>query len=172
MIKFVMISLMWAMLAAACAAGQEDAAQETNGPIIQEIVITRAVEPAITETLDSTPTKQSFNKHTPQDGINAFVAAGLEVETPVRLEVDGHSPLPPTFVEALRFQIPEFEGRSGRIFSFESAEELQMVSDYYEGIAGTQASYIIVKDNLLVQISDDMPADLAEAYRDALEVLK
>ena len=172
MIKCVMITLLWAALAVACTAREEDKATEATDSDVQEAANTRAVEPVMTDTIDSVPTEQSFNKHTVQDMIGAFRAAGLEVTSPVPLDLDGHSPLPPTFGAALRFQIPEFDGRSGRIFSFESEGELQMVRDYYAGITGTQGSHLFVKDNVLLQFSADMPSELADAYRDALEALE
>ena len=116
-------------------------------------------------------TPQSFQVYSSQDAIDAFIAAGLEADAPTPLEVDGHSPLPPTFVEALRFQMPSFGDRTGRVFSFESPADLKAVKAYYEGFTDSQASLVFVKENLLLQISADVPAGTADAYRSALDNL-
>lgn len=165
---FLLLSM---VLLIACGSGQEIDDAQVTVAVVQEVEITKAVE---IDTADgpAKPTESSFYKYTSQDAIDAFVAAGLEADNPVPLELDGHSPLPPTFVEAQRFQMPALEGRSGRIFSFESEGELQMVRDYYEGFTGAQANIVIVSDNLLLQISADAPEELADAYRAALETLR
>lgn len=160
--KYVLVGLLWVTIATACDIGQKNLAA-ISGEATQEVKATGTVEPTLTE--------KSFQLHTIQDALEAFKAAGLEVQSPVPLEVDGHSPLPLTFVEAQRFQMPAANGRTGRIFSFESEGDLQPVRAYYEQFTGTQANSVIVKDNLLLQIGASMPAELANAYRDALESL-
>ena len=107
---YVILSFMFLMLSmilsAACVSGQEIDDGQGTGGINQEVEITKAVEIATTDNPVVTPTERPFYIFTSQDAIDAFIANGLEVDNPVPLEMDGHSPLPPTFVEAQRFQVP------------------------------------------------------------------
>lgn len=162
--KLAVTSLVWAFLVCAC-----NNAGQSNFDVVETRVTIPETEPIITE---PTPTQRSFQKYSSQDAINAFIAAGLELQNPVPLVADEHSPLPPTYVEAQRFQLPALDGRTGRIFSFESKSDMEPVRTYYEQFSGDQASILIVKDNLLLQINADAPTEIANAYRDVFEAFK
>lgn len=171
--RLVLVTL--ALLAAAttaCALDSGNGAEELSE--VTTPVIEGAATVALVEKADPSPTitERPFQRYTSQEAIDAFIAAGLEAESPTPLEVDGHSPLPPIFVEALRFQMPSFGDRTGRVFRFESAADLQAIKAYYEAFTGSQASHVFVKDNLLLQVSASMPADAVEAYQDALNSLE
>lgn len=161
--QLVLIGVFWTAVVSACNVGQNNSNVVETREVVQEFEST-IVQP--------TSIERSFQQYSSQNAIDAFKAAGLEVQNPIALVPDDHSPLPPTFVEAQRFQMPALDGRTGRIFSFESENDLQAVQEYYEQFTGAQANLVIVKDNLLLQISAETPADLANAYRDALKTLK
>lgn len=101
-----------------------------------------------------------FDKYTSQDAIDAFQAAGLEAENPTAIDPNEDNPVPKTFVEGQRFLIPSMgEDRGGRVFSFASEGELAQLRDYYEGFSGMLGSWVSVKDNLVLQVSVDLPRE-------------
>lgn len=160
------VILALAAVTTACSPVQENGATAVTASEIEgtDAAIEKTVAPTATIT-------RPFRRYSSQDAIEAFIAVGLEAEAPTPLELDGHSPLPPTFVEAQRFQMPSSGDRTARVFSFESASDLQAVKAYYEGITGSQASLVIVKENLLLQVSASIPAEVADAYQGALDSL-
>jgi hypothetical protein len=83
-----------------------------------------------------------------QDVVDAFVAAGLECEDPQPI--------------------------TGRIYIFDNPAELQQARTYYTRLGQddpNRASWLFVKDNVLVQISGGVPQDQARAYGNALRQL-
>jgi hypothetical protein len=163
---FLPVILALAAVTIACSPVPENGAAGEAAPEIE------GADAAIEKTAEATATiTRPFRRYSSQDAIDAFIAAGLEAESATPLEVNGHSPLPPTFVEAQRFQMPSSGDRTARVFSFESVSDLQAVKAYYEGITGSQASLVIVKENLLLQVSTSIPANVADAYRNALDSL-
>lgn len=114
----------------------------------------------------------NFQKYTSQDAIDAFNEAGLEVGPLEPVDLNGQNFLPKTFIEGQRFVLPSLgEDSGGRVFSFETEDDLKVVQDYYEALTGMFASWVYVKDNLLVQINIRLPKEQAEQYREALESL-
>ena len=59
----------------------------------------------------------------------------------------------------------------GRVFTFESEEDLAKVRDFYEDLAGTSFffSWVFVEENVLVQINGELPEEGAERYEAVLK---
>lgn len=127
--------------------------------------------PAAAETsyLDSNPDEFS-NTWQSQDVVGFFVNAGLECENPQPLADDGT--LPVAASDAVQCVIPSLSpDYSTRIFSFSDPNQLQELRAYYDSQAQadlTNFSWVFVKDNVLVQISGDLPDDWASNYEAAL----
>ena len=104
--------------------------------------------------------------------IQAFRDAGLEVgrSYPVEQEPDwDQRPVPKTYEEATRFEIPSVgEDAGGRVFVFESEEDLVAVRDYYEGLPRPILPYVYAKGKVLLQINRNLPEAEAERYNAVL----
>lgn len=198
MLKRTCLWLMVVLLLAACSSPDPETVRETvvsEIPVTVEVTrpvevtrlveatveveVTRLVEVMVTVTPspspEASPTAEAaeFQKYTSQDAIDAFIAAGLEAESPEPVDPNDQSPLPKTFVEAQRFFIPSLgEDRGGRVFSFANQRELDIVRDYYEAFTGALASWVFVKDNLIVQIAADYPREQALLYETVLGSLE
>jgi hypothetical protein len=59
----------------------------------------------------------------------------------------------------------------GRVFTFESQEDLEQVREHYEGFGGLFSSQVYVEDEVLVQISGSVPEEGAERYGEGLREL-
>ncbi|MDQ3966312.1 MAG: hypothetical protein M3246_07670, partial [Actinomycetota bacterium] len=106
------------------------------------------------------------------DVIQAFRDAGLEVGQfyPVEQEPDWDKlPVPKTYEEATRFEIPSVgEDAGGRVFVFETEEDLATVRDYYEGLQRPIQPYVYAKGKVLLQINRNLPEAEAERYNAVL----
>ena len=72
----------------------------------------------------------------------------------------------------MSFTIPsQGERVGGRVFTFESQEDLEQVREHYEGFGELFSSHIYVEDEVLVQISGSVPGDDAERYGEVLQEL-
>lgn len=123
---------------------------------------------------------------TSQDVVQAFRDEGLEVGDSYDVdEEEGPSPVPRTYKEGTRFTIPSLErvatgeakeggpdnSAGGRVFTFDSEEDLAPVRDYYEGLgraSGLFFSHVFVEGNTLVQINGELPKSQADEYEAAL----
>lgn len=115
--------------------------------------------------------------------VEAFQEEGLEVGEVYPVEkTEGASPgvssrLPGTYEEGTRFEIPSLgqdsAGRAlgGQVFTFESEEDLAEVRDFYQGLdeASFFSSWVFDEENVLVQISGQVPEDEARRYEAVLE---
>ncbi len=105
--------------------------------------------------------------------IQAFDEAGLEVGNAFPVEQEpgwDQKPVPKTYEEAARFEIPSLgEGYGGRVYIFGSEENLNTVRDYYEGLPSDIRPYVYVKGKVLVQITNQLPSTDAERYKAALD---
>lgn len=130
-----------------------------------------------------------FDKWTIDQVVEAFNAAGLPceevremIEEDYRLEgkvcpvgLDLTTKLGPPPMEALEgsrfFASSVCNSCNGRILSFASREDLEELRDWYIG-RGQEfcifESWLYEKDNILVQISGDMPEDMAGQYEAVL----
>ena len=83
---------------------------------------------------------------------------------------------PQTYEDGRRFLIPSTGPDSGgRVFTFDSEEDLEMVRNYYEGLneAGgiLCCSYIYQNGMTLLQLPGAVPESQAENYNKALQSL-
>ncbi len=88
---------------------------------------------------------------------------------------DDYGSVPRVATEAIRFFLPSLGGqKGGRVYSFDNASDLQTVKQYYESGASGAASrpWIFVKDNILVQITGELPENRAKQYQAALNMLQ
>jgi hypothetical protein len=81
-----------------------------------------------------------------------------------------------TAKEAIRFLIPSLcADCGGRLYSFTSAENLELMRSYYVRLGEASAilfSWVFVRDNLLVQINGSLPEAQARKYEAALQTLR
>jgi hypothetical protein len=131
------------------------------------------------------PTLGFSGQPTSEGVVQAFRDEGLEVGESYDVdEEEGPNPVPRTYKEGTRFTIPSLErpageakvggpdnGVGGRVFTFESEEDLAPVRDYYEGLgraSGMFFSHVFVEGNTLVQINGELPESRADEYEAAL----
>jgi hypothetical protein len=75
----------------------------------------------------------------------------------------------------MRFSIPSLgvpaEGgdRGGRVFVFDSEEDLAAVRNFYEGLEPATRPHVYVKDLTLLQIATELAKDEADRYGAVLQ---
>ena len=91
------------------------------------------------------------------------------------MTMDDYGLAPMTAVEGTRFFIPSLcEGCGGRAFSFTSLDDLEMMRAYYDEWGRVSAaffSWVLVKDNILIQINGDLSEERARQYEAALDTM-
>jgi len=141
---------------------------------IVQVVVTAPPEPA-TSTPESTSTPE-FKQWTSSQVIEAFKAAGLEVENPRAMTKDDYGMAPMLAIEGTRFLIPSLcPDCGGRVLSFSSQEDLETTKAYYIELGRSSAaffSWVFTKDNILVQINGELPEETAKQYEAALAILQ
>ncbi len=144
--------------------------------VTELLVIVETATPGAAEPTSSSTTPQPFSKWTPQQVVEAFQSAGLEVSTPRPMTTDDYGLVPMLAVEGTRFFIPSIcSDCGGRIMSFANQEDLTIVENYYAQMGRFGAvlfSWVYVKDNILVQINGELPEENAHMYQAALDSLK
>ena len=109
----------------------------------------------------------------PDEAIQAFRNAGLEVgETyPVEEEPDwDETRIPKSYTQAVRFRIPSLEGDAGgRVFVFDSEEDLAAVRDFYERLVPSVRPHLYVEGQILLQMTNQLPKADADRYGAALK---
>lgn len=115
-----------------------------------------------------------FGTPSSEDIVLAFEEEGLEVGEfyPVEQEPDwSESIVPKTYAEGTRFEIPSMgENEGGRVFVYESREDLEVMSDYYRAveempILGPSLHSHLYEDGLvLLQINGELPKTEADRY--------
>jgi hypothetical protein len=122
--------------------------------------------------LVSNPALFGLGEPSSEEVVRAFSREGLEVGVFYPVEEEGPAPVPKTYKEGTRFTIPSLgEDFGGRVFTFESEEDLQPVRDYYEGLGkgvGMFNSHVYVEGNVLLQINGQLPKDQADDYEAVL----
>jgi hypothetical protein len=108
-----------------------------------------------------------------EEVIQGFRNEGLEVGETQQVDREGdRSFVPKTYKEQVSFTIPsQGERVGGRVFTFESQEDLEQVREHYEGFGGLFSSHVYVEDKVLVQISGSVPEEDAERYEEGLREL-
>ena len=151
----------------------------TRQPTIEEFVPSATPTPLpspslFTPTPQRSPTIPPFDKWECWQAIATFKAAGLEVQIPRLInesELRG-SPVPITMKEEIHFFISSICDDCGaRVFSFRTQSDLNKVRDYYVGLGKPGEpffSWVLVKDNLLVQLNGKLPEERARQYETAL----
>jgi uncharacterized membrane protein (UPF0127 family) len=105
--------------------------------------------------------------------VQAFQNAGLEVGDTYPVEEEPgwqETQIPKSYAQAVRFKTPSLEGDAGgRIFVFDSEEDLAAVRDYYERLVPSVRPHLYVEGQVLLQITNQMPKDEADRYGAALK---
>lgn len=155
-------------------------------PEIMTVVVFPTAEPA-TPTIENTPIPTPAPTSTPQptaplaraytsaDVIAAFQAAGLEIgaTTPIDPATEGGL-VPKSYLEGTRFLIPSLGGdQGGRVFSFASTAERDMVFEYYQNLPLAGFSTWVSANGLLVlQINNLLPRDRWLEYEAVFQGLR
>ncbi len=144
--------------------------------VTELLVIVETATPSATEAAATSSTPNPFMVWTTQQVVEAFQTAGLEVSDPRPMTFDNYGLVPMLAVEGRRFFIPSVcPDCGGRIMSFANQEDLTIVENYYAQMArfgAVLASWVFVKNNILVQINGELPEEEARMYQAALENLK
>ncbi len=143
--------------------------------LVTQLVVVTATPLPPTPTPEATPTP-TFNRWTTSQAGDAILAAGLEFESPRPMEKDDYGMAPMSAQEAVRFLTPSVcADCGGRLFSFSSQADLDLMQKYYEELGRQSAllfSWVFVKDNILIQINGDLPEDQALKYQASLDGMK
>ncbi len=125
--------------------------------------------------------------HNAQDVVDAFKAAGLEVEDVKTIPVTkANFGLCPMYaIAAVDFEIPSVClgpqtiglscGASILVFATKDKEGLEKTRDYYDAIGKASAiffNWVVVHDNILVNMSGDVPEAMVKQYQAALDGMK
>ena len=118
----------------------------------------------------------------PDEVIQAFQNAGLEVGETYPVEEEpgwDETQIPKSYAQALRFTIPSLgvpeEGepgprdRGGRVFVFDSEEDLGIVRSFYERLGPAVRPHLYAKDQVLLQITNDLAKAEADRYGAVLQ---
>jgi hypothetical protein len=124
-----------------------------------------------------TTVSPSFQRWQTTDAVQAFHAVGLPIEI-LELSKDERDLFSNQVgQQSIQFVVPnqgDPDLARGIIFSFEKEIDLQQVLDYYIAIDQSlpqYASWLFVKDNLLLQINRNIPEEVAKQYAEALNLL-
>ena len=124
-------------------------------------------------TATATPVFAVWNAN---DVANLFFAANIGVGESRKMETSDYGIAPMVAKEGVRFFIPSIcPDCGGRIFSFSTQEELDILRRYYESLGKKSAalySWVFVKGNILVQINGQLPEDQAMKYKEIIENMK
>jgi hypothetical protein len=120
-----------------------------------------------------------FGTPSSEDIVLAFKEEGLEVGEyyPVEQDKDWNdSPVPKTYTEGTRFEIPSLgQDAGGRVFVFESREDLEVIRDYYTQIEkmpifGPSLHSHLYEDGLvLLQINGELPKTEADRFGEVMK---
>jgi hypothetical protein len=165
------LALLFASLLLIAGCGTEE---ESSAPEEDEQTTTAPAE--TTQAMTTTSTVG------PDEVIQAFQNAGLEVGETYPVEEEpgwDANTVPKTYAQAARFTIPSLgvpeEGvpgprdRGGRVFVFNSEEDLDAVRNFYEGLPPTVRPHVYVKDQVLLQIANNLPKAEADRYGAVLQ---
>jgi hypothetical protein len=107
-----------------------------------------------------------------EEVVQAFRDRGLEVGKSYPVEQEpgwDERPVPKTYEEATRFEIPSLgEDSGGRVFVFRSQRSLNTVREYYEGLPTSIRPYVYVENGVLLQLNGNMSESEARKYKDVL----
>ena len=103
--------------------------------------------------------------------VQAFRDEGLEAGEEQQIDRDeDRSFVPKTYEEQVSFAIPSVgERTTGRVYTFQSREDLEQVREHYEEFEGLFPSYVYVEGNVLVQIPGGVSDEQAQRYGEVLQ---
>jgi hypothetical protein len=111
------------------------------------------------------------SKITAGDVYLAFTKAGLEAENPHSLTKEDYGSAPYVCAGAL-FYIPSICGDcGGRIFECDNQNDINALATYYIQLGNSNPllfSWIIIRNNILVQINGQLPEAMAIRYKEAI----
>lgn len=175
--KYSILILIGSMLFFGCSSEPEIRVVEITR-LVPETVIVKEIETQmviVTATPIPATAVPEFIKWTPDQVLSAFQNAGLEIGEPYLMQPTDYGLAPMVAVEGKRFLIPSMGvDFGGRVFSFASQNDLDMMNHYYDGLgkaSGWFFSWLFVKDNILIQINGELPEDRAKQYEAALSSL-
>ena len=142
----------------------------------QQVEVTREIEVTRLVVVTATPPPPTptftFQKWSYQQAQQAIMNAGLEFENVREMTTDDYGLAPMNALEGYRFIIPSLcADCGGRLYIFDDPQKLSQMKEYYDGLAEVSAmffSWVFVQDNVLVQISGDLPEAQALQYQQAL----
>ena len=142
--------------------------------VTSEIEVTRLV--VVTATPPPPTPTSTFQKWSYQQAEQAIMDAGLEFESVREMTKDDYGLAPMNALEGYRFIIPSLcADCGGRLYIFDDPQKLGQMKEYYDGLAEVSAmffSWVFVQDNVLIQISGDLPDAQALQYQQALVNMK
>lgn len=181
---FLSLTLL-AMLLAGCAAPTPVTVNvEVTRVVLQTVEVTRVITATPvppTETPVPTPTPEVtstpvFAVWTPDQVVESFEAAGLEVGEYRPMDHDDYGFAPFVATAGVRFMISSLCATcGGRIMAFDEPAGLLSVKEYYDRLGRESAalySWTFVRDNILVQINGELPRAKAEQYQAALDAME
>jgi len=174
----LVLSVSALMAMSACSGAPEAAplSAPTTAPALATVLVVVTATPMPPTATPSPPPTDSFNRWTADQAVQALLAAGLEAQDARPMTPDDYGMAPMTAAQGIRFLIPSLcADCGGRMYSFDSLQDLELMRAYYEELARSSAiffSWIFVKDNILLQINGDLPESQALLYETALDALK
>ncbi len=116
---------------------------------------------------------QFATQRTPEQVVAAFMAAGLVVAEPRPMTRDDYGTAPYVGDQGVRFRMSSVGAASaGRIISVTSPADLEVLRTHYTELGTHTAgffSHVFVRDNILVQLSGDVPQWEAAKYQAVLD---
>jgi len=159
---FLALLLFASMLLIAGCGSEESSAPEEDDPT--------TADPAPAETTQATTTASTLG---PDEVIQAFQNAGLEVGEAYPVEEEpgwDETLVPKSYAQAVRFRIPSLgEDSGGRVFVFDSEGDLATVRSFYESLDPSVRPRVYVKDQVLLQITNNLPEAEADRYGAVLQ---
>ena len=165
LVGFLALPFTSLLLIAGCSAEEESSAPEED-----EQTTTAPAETTQATITTSTPG--------PDEVIQAFQNAGLEVGETYPVEEEpgwDETRVPKTYAQAERFTIPSLgvppvgRDNGGRVFVFDSQRDLDAVRGFYEALGNSARPHVYVKDQVLLQITNDLAKAEADRYGAVLQ---
>lgn len=115
-----------------------------------------------------------FEKWNVNQVLDCIKENSLEIENPKVMSEEDYGLRPMVAEEGLAFDLPATcRDCGGRIYSFSSEEDLDVMKKYYEKIGMIfKPAWVIEKDNILVTLSNKVPEEKVNIYTAALNELE
>jgi hypothetical protein len=118
----------------------------------------------------------SAPSRSPEDVIAKFKAAGLEAESPAKMDAHAYGAAPLVCQDgARRFLIPSLgQDKGGRLFVCGDASDATKLKTYYDELGKSSAllhSWTYQKDAVILQLNGDVPQAMADRYGAVINAL-